>query len=391
MEVTKMATAPTPIPLTGVPFPKAEYERRQQKVLAAVARAGLDALAVTAYGHLRYLSGYDGSGGYFRPFPLILASGRAPTYVVRKYDEDAVRAESCIDEIIPYTQQGDFAKVWADVLRRYGLQSGRIGLELDCWHLAPADVSALQAQLPDLKIVDASRLVPQVAAVKSELELDAMRASMAMTDLAVRTFQQSLRDGVTESEVASAIDAAVAKTGGELRSSYTLVFGARTRVPHGRPTKHPIRHNEPAFTEIGGSKHGYAAGLCRSAVLGRHGGAESLHALAQDALEAAISTIKAGVTAGAVDAAARKVIEKSGRPEVFRHRTGYQTGIDWSERGNVSLEPAAADVLEVGMTLHMPIILFQHGEYGVGCSENVLVTERGAEILSSTPHTLYHA
>ena len=386
-----MATTFSAIPLTGVPFPRAEYERRQQKVLAAVARAGLDALAATAYGHLEYLSGYDGYGGYFRAFPLILAPGRAPTYVVRKYDEDAVRAQSCIDEIVPYTQQGDFGKVWADVLRRYGLQSGRIGLELDCWNLAPADVGALQAQLPDLKVVDATRLVPSVAAVKSELELDAMRGSMAMTDLAVRTFQQSLRDGITEAEVAAAIDAAVDKSGGELRPSYTLLFGARTRLPHGRPANHPIRMNEPAFTEIGGSKHGYAAGLCRSAVLGRHPGAESLHALAEEALEAAIAAIKPGVTTGAVDAAARKVIERSGRPQIFRHRTGYQTGINWSERGNLSLEPGSTDVLEPGMTFHMPIILFQEGEYGLGCSENVVVTERGAEILSSTPHSLYRA
>lgn len=386
-----MAAGFAPIPLTGVPFPRFEYEQRQKKVLAAVARTGLDAIAVTTYGHLQYLSGYSGRGGYFAPFPLILAPGRAPTYVVRKYDEDAVRAQSCIDEIVPYTQQGDFAKTWADVLRRLGLQSARVGLELGCWNLAPADVSALQAYLPDLRIADARRLVASVAALKSELEIEAMRASMAFTDLAVRTLQQSLRDGVTELEVAEAIESAVKKAGGELRGAYTLLFGARTRLPHGSPAAHPIRKNEPAFTEIGGSKYGYAAGLCRSAVLGRHPGVESLHALAEEALEAAIAAIKPGVTAGAVDGAARKVIERSGRPQVFRHRTGYQTGINWSERGNLSLEPGATDVLEVGMTLHMPIILFEEGQYGVGCSENVVVTERGAEILSKTPHTLYRA
>lgn len=380
----------SPIPLTGVPFPKSEYARRQQKVLAAVTRANLDALLVTAHGHLQYLTGYDGRGGYFGPFPLILVPGRDPSYIVRKYDEDAVRAHSCIDEIVPYTQQHEFAEVCANVLRRYELQGRRVGLELGCWNLAPADVSALQAQLPDLRIADATRLVASVAAVKSELELEAMRGSMAMTDLAVRMFQNCLQDGVTEAEVATAIETEVEKAGGELRPSYTLLFGARTRLPHGGPVKHPIRNNEPAFTEIGGFKQGYAAGLCRSAVLGRNPGAESLHALAEEALEAAIAAIKPGATAGAVDAAARAVIDRSGRPQVFRHRTGYQTGINWSERGNLSLEPDAADLLEVGMTLHMPIILFE-SEYGLGCSEQVVVTERGAEILSRTPHTLHRA
>lgn len=386
-----MATTFSTIPETGTPFPRSEYERRQQKVLEAMARASLDALLVTAHGHLRYLTGYHGYGAYFAPFPLILAAGRAPAYVVREYEVPAIRAESCIDEIVPYTQQYDFAKACADVLRRYGLQGQRIGLELGCWNLAPADVSALQRQLPNLKVADATRLVATVAAVKSELELEAMRGAMAMTDLAVQTFQRSLRDGISEAEVAAAIEAEVKKAGGELRTTaLNLIFGERTRLPHGAPTRHPIRNNQPAMTELGGSKHGYAAGLVRSAVLGQHPETESLHGLAVEALEAAIAAIKPGVAAGAVDAAARKVIERSGRP-VFRHRAGYQTGINWTERGNLSLEPDAADILEASMTLHLPIILFGEKGYLFGSSEHVVVTERGAEMLSRTPHTLYRA
>lgn len=379
------------IPLTGVPFPRSEYERRQQKVLAAVACAELDALLVTAHGHLRYLTGYHGFGGYFAPFPLILAPGRVPTYVVREYDVDAVRAEGCVDEIVSYTHQHELSNVCANVLRRYGLQGQRVGLELGCWNLAPADVNALQVQLPDLKIADATRLVASVAAVKSELELKVMREAMVMTDLAVRTLQNSLREGVTETEMYATIAGEVSKAGGELWRSFTLVFGGRTKVPHGGPVYHPIRNNEPAMVEIGGLKHGYAAGLVRGAVLGRHPETESLHAVSVEALEAAIAAIKPGETAGAVDAAARKVIVRSGRPRVFRHRTGYQTGIHWTERGNLSLEPGAAEILEAGMTFHMPFILFGESGYLNGCSEHVVVTERGAEILSTTPHTLYRA
>lgn len=377
--------------LTSSPFPSLEYERRQQKVLEAVARTKLDAILVSAHGRLRYLTGYHGFGGYFAPFPLILAPGRPPTYVVREYDVDAVRAEGCVDEIVSYTHQNEFAKVCADVLRRYGLQGQRIGLELGCWNLAPADVGALRAQLPDLKIADATRLVASVAAVKSELELKVMREAMIMTDLAVRTFQNLLREGVTETEMYTTIVGEVSKVGGEIWRSSTLVFGERTKVPHGGPMRHPIRSNEPAMVEIGGLKYGYAAGLVRGAVLGRHLETESLHALSVEALEAAIAAIKPGVTAGAVDAAAREVIERAGCSRSFRHRTGYQTGIHWTERGNLSLEPGAEDILEAGMTFHMPLILFGESGYLNGCSEHVVVTERGAEVLSNTPHTLYRA
>ncbi|MFB6462855.1 M24 family metallopeptidase [Bradyrhizobium tunisiense] len=380
-----------PIPFTHPPFARPEYERRQRNVLDVMQRAELDALLVTAHGHLRYLTGYDGMGGYFMPFPLILVPGRSPTYVVREFELVGVRAESCIDEIIGYTEQTDFAKVCADVLRRYGLASKRVGLELGCWNLAYADVTALQSLLPDMKVADASRLVSSVMAVKNELEIEIFREAMAMTDVAVRAFQNSLREGITEVEMAAAILAEVRKAEGDDPRLVSIGFGERTKLPHTKLTRHPIGNNEPAMVELGGAKNGYTAGLVRSAVLGRHAEAETLHAVAEEALAAAIAAIKPGVTAGDVDTAGRKVVERSVRPQGLNHRVGYQIGAPWSERGNLSLEPGAGDIIKAGMTLHMPIILIGEGDYLSGCSQSVLVTECGAEILSKTPPTLYRA
>ena len=376
------------IPMTDVPFTQEEYQRRQNGVLEKIESGGMDAIAVTAYSHLEYLSGYDGSGGYFAPFSLILAPGRPPTYVVRKYDEDAVRTESCISEVVPYTQEGDQPKAVADVLRRFGLEKGRLGLELGCWNLAPRDVAALEAELPNLKIVDATRVVPSVAAVKSDVEIETMRKAMGFTRIAVDTMNGSLREGVSEAEVAQAITTAVESAGGQIRP-FTLLFGPRTALPHGGPTSYALQRNQPVFTEMGGWVNGYAGSICRSAVLGSHAGAESLHALAEEALQAAMDAIRPGAMTGDIDAACRGIVEKAGRPEVFRHRTGYQNGVMWSDRGNLSLEPDSKDVLVAGMTFHMPVILFEEGLYGVGVSETVLVTDRGCEALSGLPRGIH--
>ncbi|RWH38072.1 MAG: aminopeptidase P family protein [Mesorhizobium sp.] len=387
-----MTNTHSSVPLTALPFPIGEYERRQVRVFEAIERAKLDALVVTAHGHLQYLIGYDGAGGYFMPFALVLVPGQKPTFVVREYELGSVRAGSCAEEIILYREQFDFAPVCANTIRRSGLAGRRIGLELGCWNLASADVSALQAQLADTNFADATRLVATVAAVKTDLELDVMRFAMAMTDVAIGTFQHSLNEGVTEMEVAENIDREVEKAGGVVQAtSSTLLFGERTKLSHGTPKHHPIRNNEPAFLEIGGVKNGYACGLVRSALLGRHAETELLHELSVEVLEAVISAIKPGVTAGEVDAVGRQVLKRHGCPEFLNHRVGYQTGIRWVERGNISLEPGATDLLEPNMTLHMPIILCGESGYLFGTSEHVLVTERGAEILSRTPHTLYRA
>ena len=376
---------------TGLPFPIIEYERRLRKVFEAMERANLDALLVTAHGNLQYLSGYNGRGAYFMPFPLILVPGQEPTLVVREFDLRSVRSSSWIADIVPYREQTDFASVCADAIRKFGL-TGRVGLELGCWNLAPADVNALQAELPHLKFGDASRLVATVAAVKTKMELDVMRSAMQMTDLAVRVFQKSLEEGITEAEVAANIEREVCQAGGAVPvASSTLVFGERTKLPHGSPKNNAIRNNEPAFLELAGVQSGYECGLVRSAILGRHAETESLHELSVEVLEAVISAIRPGATAGEVDAAGREVLKRHGCPALLNHRVGYQTGINWVERGYISLEPGAEDILEPNMTLHMPIILCGESGYLFGTSEHVLVTEQGSEILSSTPHTLYHA
>ncbi|MER8977039.1 Xaa-Pro peptidase family protein [Mesorhizobium sp. M0800] len=377
---------------TTLPFPIIEYERRQQKVLEAMERANLDALLVTAHGHLQYLSGYDGTGAYFMPFPLILVPGQKPTFVIRQYELGGVRANSCVEEILTYRDEEGFAAVCADAIRRFSLTGHRIGLELGCWNLAPADVNALQAHLPNAKFVDASRLVATVGAVKTELELQTMRFAMNLTDVAIKTFQHSLREGITEAEVLANIDQEVEKAGGVIKKpQITLLFGERTKLSHGRANQHPISNNEPAFVELAGLKNGYPCALVRSAVLGRHAETEVLHDLSIEVLEAVISAIRPGATAGEVDVAGREVLKRNGRPELLNHRVGYQTGINWVERGNISLQPGASDILEPNMTLHMPIILRGESGYQFGTSEHVVVTEQGAEILSRTPHTLYYA
>jgi Xaa-Pro aminopeptidase len=376
------------LPETALPFPKEEYQRRVAAVIAAFEDYGVDAVAATNKTSQEYLSGYDGSGSYFAPFPIIVTPGRPPTYIVRKFDEDAVRSCTWIEDIVPYWQERDQPRVWADVLRSHGLERARLGLELGTWNLAPADVSALAELLPGLQIIDVTRLIPRVAAIKSDLEIAAMRSAMEFTDIAVHSFQRGLSEGVSEAELADAVTHAVAQAGGEVRI-LTLLFGRRTALPHGRPSRYRLSPNSPAYTELGGISNGYVAGLCRSAVLGEHKRAANLHLVAEEMLAAVIDAMHPGAIAGDIDSVARGVLQRAGRSAAFRHRTGYQNGIDWLYRGNISLEPGSVDVLQPKMTFHMACILFEEAEIAVGCSQTVLITSTAAEPLSQTAPTLH--
>jgi Xaa-Pro dipeptidase len=204
----------------------------------------------------------------------------------------------------------------------------------------------------------------------------------------VETFYANCREGVSELEAVSSVHTALASKGAAT-PDFTLLFGRRTALPHGSASGQRLAEGDVAYTELAGWAEGYAAGLARTAVLGRNREAEELMAIAEEAQQAALHAVRPGAITGDVDGACRGVVERTGRGATFRHRTGYGIGIGWYERGNISLEPNGQDVIEAGMTFHMPTILIEEGRFGVGCSETVLVTGDGVEVISKLDRRIH--
>jgi Xaa-Pro dipeptidase len=374
-------------------FTAEEYRRRWEAVSKELVAHELDAICITEHAHRTYMTGC-GLRAYDACWPLIVTPDRPPTLVVRRYDEDTVRATGVIDDLVVYGDTENPVEVWADALRSRGLAVGRIGLESSLWGVTPSDVERLERLLPSADFTDVGALVTAITEVKSAEELTVMREAMSITRIGFDAFMSCIAEGVSEWEASTRVIEASYEAGSEVSWIPHLLFGQRTALPHGAvsagPTSYRLRQGDVAFMEHSGWRLGYAAGLARTAILGSNLRAEELYRIADEAQAAAIATIRAGVTAGEVDDACRGVVMRAGRGESFRHRTGYAIGINWTDRGATSLAPDRDTVLKPDMTFHMPTILFEKGEFCIGCSETVRVTEDGCEVLSATSRQLVH-
>ncbi|TGP25675.1 aminopeptidase P family protein, partial [Mesorhizobium sp. M2D.F.Ca.ET.185.01.1.1] len=367
----------------GLPFSEAEYNRRWQAVLDRFQEFGVDAVISTFSRNHQYLTGHAASGSYARPYYLIIAPHVPRTNIVRLFDEWNVRAESIPLKIHTYHQLTEAGKVCAEVMRSLGLDRGRVGMELDLFGMTARDAMELQELLPNIEVVDVSRLILTVADIKSAEEIAVMRKAMKGTEAGVAAFVDVLREGVSELEAAAIVQAAVESTGVDA-TLFGILFGDHTAVGHAKSGNNRLKQGDVAYIEVGGRLHDYAAGLVRSAIYGRHAEATALYELSNAALEAAIAAAMPGALTGDVDAAARGVVERAGRPQTFRQRVGYSCGLGWSTRGYTSLEPGGQNVLRPNMALHMPLFLTdEEGRFAIGCSETILVTDGGAEVLSN--------
>lgn len=370
-------------------FSIAEYERRWSATLQSLEDWRVDLLIVTTPTHIQWLTGHDAEGSYAAPYFLIVAPDQPRRLLVRLYDEETVRQSTVPDlEIVTYYGRYDAVSACAAQLRSLGIGNASVGLELDCWGLAPADVDQLESLLPGPTIVDTSQLIVSLAEIKSTAELAVMRTASRITDQAVETFWAQCFDGSSERETYAAIEKTILDASATT-NPFTILFGERTALPHGAASEQILRTGDVAFFEGGAGVNDYMVGVCRTATVGKHAQAQALHSVAEDATAAAMEALKPGALGRDVHAAAQEVVDRAGRSTTMRQRVGYGIGIKWYDRGYTSLDPASEQVVRESMTFHLPRILFdESGRFGIGTSETVLVTARGAERFSSTSGSL---
>ena len=105
-------------------------------------------------------------------------------------------------------------------------------------------------------------------------------------------------------------------------------------------------------------------------------------------------SIKPGATTGDVYQAWQDVVDAAGLPEYRRHHCGYLVGIafppSWVGGSMVTgLAPDSKRVLKVGMVFHTHSWLMWSGKGDYFFSNTVILTEKGAEVLTNkTPTTL---
>jgi Xaa-Pro aminopeptidase len=360
-----------------------DHADRLHRARAATAAAGLDALLVTPGPDLRYLTGYAAIA-LERLTCLVLPAAGDPVLVVPGLERPAALAS-------PVGPLGLEVLDWPETADPYRLVAGRLPgarrVAVDD-HMHAAKVLGLRAALPAAEQLLAGSVLGPLRARKTPEEVAALRAAGAAIDTVHARMGEWLRPGRTERAVGRDIADAIAAAGHASVDFVIVGSGPNGASPHHELSDRVIEAGDPVVVDIGGTTpDGYCSDSTRTYALGEPpAGFADYYAVLQAAQEAAVAAVRPGVTAEAVDAAARDVIAAAGWGPEFLHRTGHGIGLETHE--DPYIVAGNATPLEPGMAFSVEPGIYLAGRHGARIEDIVVVTADGVERLNRRPRDL---
>jgi len=345
-----------------------------EEVRRRLASSRLDGVLLSHLPNIRYLTGFTGSAGALivtQDTAWLVTDGRYRIQAAQEVTSASVRIAS-----------GSAVEHAGKLLS--GRRALRVGYEADY-----VSVSALKA----LKSAGGKAVrwggirgwVEEARSVKDAAEVLAIRASARLASGILRSLLPMIKPGVAELDLAAEMDYQMRRKGAEGPSFETIVAsGPRTALPHARPTSRRIGKNELVLLDWGAILRGYCSDLTRTLLVGRASGRILRWFKAvRDAQQAAIEAARPGATAGKVDRAARRVLEQAGFGRYFSHSTGHGVGLEIHEGPRLARN--RQERLQAGNVVTIEPGMYVEGVGGIRLEDDILISEKGPELLTSAP------
>jgi Xaa-Pro aminopeptidase len=354
------------------------FVSRRQKLRKLFRKAEVDALLVTNFKNVTYLTGFTGDDSYL----LVTQSGERlvtdPRYTTQLEDE-------CPGLPLEVRMPGvTMLAGTTKAIKRAGVD--RLGLEASSATLS-LERSLVKA-LRKVKLIATENLVERLRIVKDKDEIDATRLACQQARRAFDVVRASLTPTMTELDVAAELEYQARRFGAKALSFPPIVaVGPRAALPHATPTRRQLNESDFTLVDWGANSGLYMSDLTRIIVTGRISPKlKKVYGVVLKAQLAAIDAIRPGVTGEEVDAVARKVIKRAGYGKAFGHGLGHGTGLEIHEAPRMAVGQKTK--LRPGMIVTVEPGVYLPGWGGVRIEDDVLVTRAGHEVLTDVPKQL---
>ncbi len=348
----------------------------------ALLEDGLDAILVTNGTNRRYLTGFTGEDHAIdEPGGMALITNDGMLLLAPATNLPWAESEANEDTTVQ-----DWGSPWTKTVAEIAKEKNWSMLGFEEATTSVASFIELQDHLgEDIELIAVGKVVDALRARKTDDEMANLREALRMTDVAFEAAEARARVGMTEKELADIVAEELRNAGSEGESFPTIVAsGPNAAKPHHAPGERVIQEGDPIIIDMGALHNGYAGDLTRTIWFGEPS-AElvTMYRNVQAAFDSAINAAGPNITGVELDAAARDVFAQQGTDQYFVHSLGHGLGLRVHEAPSASFR--SKDTLEPGNVVTIEPGLYVPGQGGVRIEDVVLITEDGAENLTSAP------
>ena len=378
-------------------------ERAQASRIERIARVrermevlGVDVLLLSLGADLPWLTGYLAMP-LERLTMLVLPVRGDPVLVVPALEAARVAIAEDVFAVHPWSDTEDPVAIVASIVAARTERNGevnrlRVAISDRTW---AASVLALQSEIPRAEWITGSTVTSSIRAIKDAFELEALRAASGAADRVAAMLQRGdIRlIGRREANVSNDISTLLVAEGHE-RVNFAIVgSGPNAASPHHEPGLRIIGPNETVVCDFGGmlsldGEVGYCSDITRTVVTGAPSDdILDCYEVLLESQQTAVASARAGVSAEAVDAVARSIIDDAGYGDLFIHRTGHGIGIE--EHEDPYLVAGNDELLRPGNAFSVEPGIYASGRFGMRLEDIVIITEDGnPESLNTVDHAL---
>lgn len=346
--------------------------KRVEQLRVMLQEQGLSALLVASPINRRYLTGFTGSAGY-----VLITRDESYLLTDFRYMTQAPEQAKGFKVVEHGSKVMETVK---ELLTAEGITS--LGFEQE--HITYAVFTTFTEQLKPITLIPVSGLVEKLRIFKDSEELRVMQRAADLADATFSHILNIVEVGKTEREIDLQMEMFMRSHGATSSSFDTIVAsGERSALPHGVASERVIQGNEFITFDFGALLDGYCSDLTRTIALGTPDPKlKEIYDIVLEAQLHALDHIKPGMTGREADALTRDIISKYGYGEYFGHSTGHGLGMEVHESPRLS--KLSDDVLEPGMVVTVEPGIYLPGLGGVRIEDDIVITETGIHILTSS-------
>ena len=351
------------------------YQQRQEKLKSVLADHGLDGMLITNLTNIRYIYGFTGSAASCLITPdsqYFITDGR--------YIEQSKAQVKGFKRFIDMDSH-------LSIIRKNNLNPNGLKIAFEGDHVTFSLYQDMTSIFPETTWEHTGMILEDLAAVKDELELDAIRTAVEVTDRVYEETLPMVRPGYTEKQVANSMVAKYREYAEGEAYSPIVATGPNGALPHAIPTDREFKKGDFIVIDAAAKYAGYHADMTRTPVVGEATGKHhEIYGIVKEAQQRGCDAAKAGVPCKVVDAATREYIKEMGYGEYYTHGTGHGLGLEIHTSPRFS--PQSEAVLNVNNVMTIEPGIYLAGWGGVRIEDDVIIKEDGCEILNKTTKEL---